>query len=144
VTGGYGKAPIVRELSRANSLLYRQSRALRTRDMVRRFKQARDIPFGQPLPEVARRGVLYALASTVEPSEEVPATPPYEEFIARFREERTYDGKDLAFVPTVFDKLSEDLINRLVYRGWWLTGATMALYHPGFSPLPDGTEPPPL
>lgn len=143
VTGGYGKVPIVKELSRANSLLYRQSRALRTRQMVDRFQAGATVPAGQALPVGARRGVLFGLATTVRLNPPVP-TPEYKDFVARYPEHRDYDGKDLAFVPTVFDKLAPELVRRLIYRGWWLTGATMALYHPQLAPLPGGTEPPPI
>ena len=39
-------------------------------------------------------------------------------------------GKHLAQVPTVFDRLDESLCRALVHRGWWLTGAALAMYHP--------------
>jgi NTE family protein len=141
VTGAYGKVPIVRDLSRASSLLYRQSRVLRTRAMVARFIAARGTPIDEPPPPGARRGLLFGLATTVKPD---PPTPEYKDFVATYPEVRDYDGKDLAFVPTVFDKLAPELVRRLVYRGWWLTGATMALYYPQLAPLPAGTEPPPV
>jgi hypothetical protein len=38
--GRYGKVPIVRDLARANSLLYRQSTSLRTRAMLQSFNEA--------------------------------------------------------------------------------------------------------
>lgn len=120
--GSYGKVPLVRDLARANSLLYRQSTALRTREMVGRFKRC---PPG-PVPEGARRGVLFALAT------DFPEPPPGKlaEWRERFPEHRTYKGADLALVPTVFDKLDPVLCRALVYRGWWLAGAAMAAYHP--------------
>jgi NTE family protein len=141
VTGGYGKIPLVRELSRANSLLYRQSQATRTRDIVRRFLAARGTPIDEPPPPGARRGLLFGLATTVKPD---PPTPEYKDFVSAFPEVRDHDGKDLAFYPTVFDQLTPQLVQRLVYRGWWLTGATMALYYPRLAPLPQGTVPPPV
>lgn len=140
VTGGYGKVPLVRELSRSNSLLYRQSTALRTRWMVDRFQAWEDTPAGQTPPRSARRGVLFALATSVQAD---GAPQEYHDFVAAHPEHRTYDGKDLAFVPTVFDKLSPELVRRLVYRGWWLTGATLARWHPGFATLAPGATPPP-
>jgi len=42
----------------------------------------------------------------------------------------------------VFDQLSADLVAALVYRGWWLTGASLALHQPDFAPLPSGTVAP--
>lgn len=144
VTTVYGKVPFVRDLLRANSLLYRQSRALRTRDMVKRFIAARATPFNDPLPQGARRGLLFALATTVKPDRDSPANSGYKGFVSAYPEHRDYRGEDLAFVPTVFDKFTPELVRRLVYRGWWLTGATMALYYPQLKPLPPKTESPPL
>jgi NTE family protein len=144
VTGAYGKVPLVRELSRSNSLLYRQSTGLRTRLMVDRFQaweRWKKAPAGQPRPENARQGVLFALATTL-PGGSVPQE--YLDFVAAHPEHRDYEGKDLAFVPTVFDQLSRALVNRLIYRGWWLAGASLARWHPGFAPLPNGTKPPPV
>jgi NTE family protein len=145
VTGGYGKIPLVRDLMRANSLLYRQSTALRTRWMVDRFEAQRRADESGTADPSGRRGVLFGLASDVGTAGHT--SPEFEAFAATHPERRTFprDGADvdLAFVPTVFDQLDERLVNALVYRGWWLTGATLALYHPGFAPLPEGVEPPP-
>lgn len=141
VTGGYGRVPLVRELARSNSLLYRQSRALRTRWMVSRFQAAKGVPLDQPLPHGARRGVLFGLATTIKAD---PPTQEYERFVEDYPEHRNYKGKDLAFVPTVFNELAPELVRLLVYRGWWLAGATMALYYPGLAPLPSGTDSPPV
>jgi NTE family protein len=66
--GGYGKLPVVAELMRANSLLYRQSTTLRTRELVHQFEQARQTPAAQPVPVGARRGVLAALATNFDPN----------------------------------------------------------------------------
>jgi NTE family protein len=137
ITGGYGRLPLVRDLARSNSLLYRQSTALRARWMVDRFRAAEHNPVGQPLPSRARRGILVNLGSDLGSSEPVQA------WRARFAEHRSWDGKDLAFVPTVLDKLEPQLCRALVYRGWWLTGAAFARYHPEVAPLPSGAEAPP-
>ena len=147
VTGGYGKVPLVRDLARANALLYRQSTSLRTRWMVDRFEAWGRTPAGgQPSTE-ARRGVLFGLASTIATPER-ETTPEFDAFVARFPEHRTFtkDGveQDLSFVPTVFDRLEPDLVAALVYRGWWLTGAALAQHQPGFAPLPPDVTPPNL
>lgn len=42
--GGYGRLPVVAELMRANSLLYRQSTTLRTRELVSMFKRGEAAP----------------------------------------------------------------------------------------------------
>jgi NTE family protein len=132
VTGQLGRIPIVRDLSRSNSLLYRQSTALRTRWMVDRFRAFERQP-DQPLPS-ARRGVLYSLATEMDD----PGADPWR---ALHPEERTWQGRDLAFVPTVFDQLDERLCRLLVYRGWWLTGAAIARYHKDFVELPEARPP---
>jgi NTE family protein len=141
VTGAYGKVPLVRELSRSNSLLYRQSTALRTRWMVDRFKAWEATPAGQKPPAYARRGTLFALATTISP---IGAPQEHLDFVASHPEHRTHAGEDLAFVPTVFDKLETKLVDRLIYRGWWLTGASLSRWQPGFAPLPPGAKPPPV
>ncbi len=140
VTGGYGRIPLVRELTRANSLLYRQSTALRTSLMVERFR-AWDSTIEGEQPAWARQGLLFGLATTIE-AKDAPAE--FAEFVAAHPEERTYKGKDLAFVPTVFDRLDEALLRRLVYRGWWLTGASLARWYPGMARLEPSATPPPL
>jgi NTE family protein len=145
VSGGYGKVPLVRDLVRANALLYRQSTSLRTRWMVDRFEAWGRTPVGEtPAPET-RRGVLFGLASTIA-SPARGATAEYDAFAARFPEHRTFtkDGvvNDLSFVPTVFDQLEPSLVAALVYRGWWLTGAALAQHQPGFADLPPAVTPP--
>jgi NTE family protein len=145
VTGGYGKIPLVRDLARANSLLYRQSTSLRTRWMVDRFEAWTRTPAGEPPAREARRGVLFGLASTISGPER-HTTAEFDAFNAKFPEHRTFskDGveQDLSFVPTVFDRLEPGLVAALVYRGWWLTGASLAQHQPGFVTLPPDVVPP--
>ncbi len=141
VTGGYGKIPFVRELSRANGLLYRQSTALRSRWMIDRFQAWERTPNGENPPDSARRGVLFALATTISADR---APPQFQEFAARYPEYRSYDGDDLAFVPTVFDSLPRRLVERLIYRGWWLTGASLARWHPDLARISASVAPPPV
>ncbi len=126
--GAYGRVPLVRDLARANSLLYRQSTALRTRTVVDRFRAGE------------RQGVLVALATSFPPEE----SDGLRAWRAAFAEERSWDGRDLALVPTVFDKLPAGLCRRLVYRGWWLMGAATAHYHPTMAPDPQALTAPPL
>ncbi len=45
--------------------------------------------------------------------------------------------------PTVFDRLDESLCRALVYRGWWLTGAALATYHPARLGEPHSFTAPP-
>ena len=143
VTGKYGSVPLIRDLARANSLLYRQSTGLRTRWMVERFKAWESTPAGDEPPKGARQGVLFGLATTFDSANNTrKMSDAYEAFVAKYPEHRTFDNKDLAFVPTVFDRLDSDLVDALVYRGWWLTGAALAQFHPDQFPIRDDVQPP--
>ncbi|MFF6782747.1 patatin-like phospholipase family protein [Streptomyces sp. NPDC012510] len=127
--GVYGRMPVVRDLARANSLLYRQSTALRTRATVERFQRgAASGPVGE-VPPGARRGILVQLATDFPyPAQALRA------WRSAFPEHRTHNGRDLALVPTVFDRLSPSLCRALVHRGWWLGGAGLAAFHPELLP----------
>jgi NTE family protein len=126
-TGRYGGIPIIRDLQRANGLLYRQSTALRMRSMVDRFKAWEEAQAaGQKPPPWARLGVLFGLATTMEPTEEW----------ADGRPEHPDWRVELAQVPTVFSRLGEDLCRRLIYRTWWLTGAVLSRYQRSLLPEP--------
>ena len=120
-TGTYKGLPIVRDLQRANSLLYRQSTALRFRDTVSRFQsyERARADGREPSPE-ARMGVLFGLASTI-------ADAPTE--WTEGRDEDSGSVRELAGYKTSFDEFPRDICNKLVYRGWWLTGATLSAYH---------------
>ena len=138
--GRGGSLPIIGDLQRSNALLYHQTTALRTRLMVHRFERYQaSIAAGEVPGPDARNGVLFALASTV-PSDGGGA---FDAFAARYPEYRDWEGKDLAFVPTVFDQLDRRLCRALVYRGWWLAGATISRYHAGDLPLHALGSPPP-
>ncbi|MGX1563554.1 patatin-like phospholipase family protein [Streptomyces sp. NPDC055506] len=128
--GVYGRFPVVRDLARANSLLYRQSTTLRTRAVVDRFEGARAAGPDGELPRGARRGVLVQL-STDFPAEGPDALRRWR---AAFAEQPAFDGRHLALVPTVFDRLDPGLCRALVHRGWWLGGAALATYHPELLP----------
>jgi NTE family protein len=141
--GAYGKIPLVRELARANSLLYRQSTALRTRWMVDRFQRTAALPLGAALPPGARRGVLTGLATQL-PDPAGADDGRLAEWRAAHREVVEHDGRHLATVPTVFDKIDAPLCRALVHRGWWLTGAALATHHPDRIPDPASLVAPPL
>ncbi|MGW6421414.1 patatin-like phospholipase family protein [Nocardia sp. NPDC055053] len=137
--GSYGKIPLVRDLARANSLLYRQSITLRTRWIVERFERGRATASG-PVPEGARHGVLFALATNFPE----PPTETLTRWRDAFPEHRTYRGRDLSEFPTVFDKLDAALCRALVYRGWWLAGAALATHYPERLPDLAALNPPEL
>jgi NTE family protein len=137
--GRYGKIPVIRDLARANALLYRQSTALRTRMMVAAFQRGSQLAPGAELARGTRHGVLVALGSDFPEDRGDVAV-----WRAAFEEARTWGGEDLAYVPTAFDKFDEALCRRLVYRGWWLTGAAVSTYYPEMAPPPSRLRPPPL
>lgn len=123
--GAYGRVPVIRDLARANSLLYRQSVALRTSSLVAQFQRGRKAGAG-PLPPDGRRGVLTGLVTTLPD----PGPASLRAWRAAFPESRTHDDRDLALVPTVFDKLDPALCRALVHRGWWTVGAALATFFP--------------
>jgi len=118
--GKLGKVPIARDLQRANAILYRQSTGLRRQFMVERFQAWENaVADGQAPPGFGRRGVLFSLGTTMDATDEWrEGRPEHEEW-----------REALAMVPTTFDKFNTDLCERLIYRGWWLTGATLSRYH---------------
>jgi NTE family protein len=120
-TGRFGGLPFIRNLVRVNSLLYRQSTALRQREMISRFQafeQAKKL--NQPPPDWGRQGILFGLATTFKrPSSEWVATRPEHEEL-RLK---------LALVKTTFARFDRQLCQQLVYRGWWLTGCSVATFH---------------
>lgn len=134
-TGSIGRIPFFRNLTRANSLLYRQSTGLRRQEMVDRFQafeKARRL--GEPAPDWGRQGVLFGLATTFDdPSPEwIDGRPEHEELRLK-----------LALVKTSFARFSRQLCEELLYRGWWLAGCSIATYHcnlidrlPRWKPVP--------
>jgi NTE family protein len=136
--GRYGSIPFVRELARANSLLYRQSTALRTRTIVERFERGRMAGPGDPVPQGARKGVLVGLATDMP----VAGSAQLDTWRSVHPEQATLDGRHLAVVPTAFDKFDRRLCRSLVHRGWWLVGAALAKYHPDRIPDPGSLTPP--
>jgi NTE family protein len=131
VTGTYGRVPLVRDLQLAQSLLYRQSTALRRRWAVERFKawEAAHAD-GSPIPAWGRRGVLFGLATTLEPTDEWAQT------------NATLPDPEVAYAKTSFDRFPTELCTRLIHAGWWLTGATLSRYHRDVLPssLPHWTS----
>jgi NTE family protein len=132
---GFGGLPFLKNLQRTNSLLYRQSVVLRTRSMVERFQAWETAPAGEK-PPWARRGVLFGLATTMREGD-----------AAEWCETRPEPSKDaivaLARTPTTLDLFPQQLCERLMYRGWWLTGATLSQYHRELLPAELPTRPDP-
>jgi NTE family protein len=123
--GAYGGLPIIRDLHRAEGLLYRQTTSLRMRMMVERFKAWEDARAKEEEPPPwARLGVLFGLATTLD------ATPEWTDG----RPERPEWRIELARLPTTFSSLTADVCRRLIYRTWWLTGAVLSRYHRSLLP----------
>ncbi|MCP4960599.1 MAG: hypothetical protein GY925_15190 [Actinomycetia bacterium] len=122
-------------------MLYRQSRALRTRDMVQRFND----------PKSNRRGSVFKLNTSRDDVEEPlkrgkdqDALDRVAAFVEEYDAIDEYKGEELAFVPTSFDKFEEGLSRRLVYKGWWTTGLTMVAFNDDLPGPSAGTTPPPV
>jgi NTE family protein len=123
-TGRVGGLPLVRNLTRANAILYRQSTALRRREMVSRFQAFEEArQQRQPNPDWGRQGVLFGLATTFDdPNPEWTSDRP----------DRDELRIKLALVKTSFAAFPRPLCHQLIYRGWWLTGCSIATYHRSF------------
>jgi NTE family protein len=119
-TGGYGGLPLIRDLKRAQGLLYRQTTSLRMRSMVERFKALEDARAQGEEPQPwARLGVVFGLATTVDATDEwLEGRPDHDEWRV-----------ETARLPTVFSSFSADLCREVIYRSWWLTGAVLSRYH---------------
>ena len=84
-------------------------------------------------PPWARRGVIFGLATTMREGD-----------AAEWCETRPEPSKDaivaLARTSTTLDLFPQQLCERLMHRGWWLTGATLSQYHRELLPaeLPRG------
>ncbi len=128
VTGAYGKVPVVRDLQLAQSSLYRQSTALRRRQMVERFRAYEALEnrktgeLAGPAPDWGRHGVLFGLATTIADDPRA----------VRWRSVNPVvpDPQRVAQVKTTFSRLDRGLCRDLVYAGWWLAGATVTMFHP--------------
>jgi hypothetical protein len=75
-----------------------------------------------PPPPFARQGVLFGLATTMGKH----ATA---EWLDGRPEPSFAEIETLALTPTSFEKFSAELCERLIHRGWWLTGATLSSFH---------------
>ena len=132
-TGNAGKIPLVRELQRANALLYRQSTAIRRQLMVERFKaweQARDRK--ERAPEWGRQGVLFSLASDLP-----NVSPKWTDGAAVVAAARDGGGALAERSSRSSRRRSTGSARTLPgapVRGWWLAGATISTYHPDLLP----------
>jgi NTE family protein len=127
--GKFGGLPIVRNLSRASAVMYRQTTVVRMQELLSDFKAwEAAVKAGRQAPPKARLGVMFALGTTFETlatawAQGRPPDP---------------DPTHLQNLPTSFLRFGVEDARRLIDRGWWLTGASLATYHPELiRELPD-------
>jgi NTE family protein len=132
-TGTYGGLPVIRDLRRAQGLLYRQTTALRMRSMVERFQAFEEArKKGEEPPPWGRLGAVFGLATTLEATAEwLEGRPDHDDW-----------RLETARLPTVFSSLTSEMCRKVIYRTWWLTGAVLSRYHRALLPaeLPVWTE----
>ena len=124
--GGIGSFPVVRDLIRSEGVLYRQSTSLRMQGLVEDFKLW-EASRAEPARTRGRQGVLFALSTTMTATHEWLEGRP---------EQSSQVLDRLAHLKTSFGKFSLQDCRDLVYRGWWLAGASLALYHRRLLPTP--------
>jgi NTE family protein len=136
--GPIGRLPIISVLQRSESLLYRQSTALRARELVNRFRlwEQAERSGSSSRPIEACRGVLFGLSTILS---DPPAT-----WVAQNRDLGPEETNRLARLPTSLSRFAPEDCRRLIYRTWWLTGATLAKYHPELldAGIPSWADPP--
>lgn len=127
--GRWGGVPFIRNLSRANALLYHQTVGLTTQLMANHIVPwDRSATSGQQPPVWSWPGVLVSLASDILHIDQWRTDHP---------EYQAWKGRHVALVPTSFDRFEPALCRLLVYRGWWLVGAILAAKYPDFAPHPS-------
>jgi NTE family protein len=119
-TGTYGGLPVIRDLRRAQGLLYRQTTALRMRSMVERFRAFEEARAkGEAPPPWGRLGVVFGLATTVDATAEwLEGRPDHDDW-----------RLETARLPTVFSSFTSEMCRKVIYRTWWLTGAVLSRFH---------------
>ncbi|MCY4421880.1 MAG: patatin-like phospholipase family protein [Acidimicrobiaceae bacterium] len=116
-----GRVPLVGDVWRANSVLYQQVASLRSRSLLDEFKS-------QNLNGLD--GCLFTLRSPHP--RDVPASnvAALSDFVDRNPSEPDDGVAELANYPTTLKRVDPSTARRLIYRGWWLTGAILLAYTP--------------
>ena len=118
---------------RSSEMMNRVNSTERIQVMVERFRGWRDWHAaggqGDP-PEWTRRGVLFGLHSRLPeaPAEWQNTAPEVPEWAGNVTAEAW--GNELAAVETSLNKFTREQCKSLIYRSWWLTGASLARWHP--------------
>ena len=108
-SGRHLRIPIVSDLRRANSVLYRQVSAVRSRWLMGRVED------GQVDGVIATLWTRFSAEQQKELLEWTALAP----------EQDAATSAQLAGTATSFGRFDADLARALVYRAWWLTGATL-------------------
>ena len=114
------RVPIARGLWRANSVMYRQTSALRIRRLHDEIRSASD-----------RHGLTFNLATTFdEDALELEQRRRLEDWRKANAEHSATDRANLRSQPTSFGRFDIETATAIVQRSWWLCGATMLTYYP--------------
>lgn len=116
---GFGRLPIAGKLWRANAVMHRQTSALRTRRLFQESAQADGRPF-----------VAFNLATDFPGNLPADQQQRLDHWRGLNEEHDTTAREALAGIPTTFARIDRADALALVQRSWWLTGATLAVYHP--------------
>lgn len=118
---GLGRVPLAGALWRANSVMHRQTSALRTRRLYQEFHSSK-----------GRTGVAFNLASAFNEGTLSDAERGRLEAWRSVNAEHTpVDRATLSALPTSFYRIDRATAEALIHRSWWLCGATIWVYHPG-------------
>lgn len=116
------RIPLVSDLWRANGVLYQQVASVRSRLLFGTFTNS------EP---TAIDGCIFGLRSPYP--RDVP--PCNAGLLAEFARLNPVDSEalvaEMALYPTNLKRVDEITARRLIYRGWWLAGATLSAYSPG-------------
>ncbi len=130
---GVRRVPVVGELWRSNSVLYQQVASVRSRSLFERFGSG---------DAASLDGCLFTVRSPY-PVEVPAAGREGLEVFADANPEEPDDGvEELATYPTTLEKVERATALRLIYRGWWITGALLCAYAPDLvTDIPTYHEP---
>lgn len=125
------KLPILGRIHRSAGMLYRQVSAVRSRWIVERHERG-------------RRGILTALTTEFDSNHlDQQQYERIESWRSRVPEQDPDTRAGIAALPTTLSKLDAATAEAVIYRGWWLTGAALAVYHPELlgTGFPEWTSP---
>ena len=125
----YGYVLLLRDLLRSESVLYNVETTDRMQDLLRRLIEFETTGKGV-------RGVQFALGMSLDGSKRTTAQRAgYDEWCRDARPEQSPElVKHLSNLSTSLSRFSLGDARQLVYRGWWLTGASLSTFHRALLP----------